>query len=193
MTIQLMDIIDYTTSDGPGFRTSVYCAGCNHKCKGCQNPHTWNFNGGKPTDIKEIYNRIIANEMSDVTFSGGDPMYQPIAFTELAKMIKQNTDKTIWCYTGFTVEEILRNPVQTQLLGWIDVLVDGRYDETLRDPDLLFMGSSNQRLIDAQASLRERRAVIYDYEPYNLRQPVCVIHDNSKILKEHRQESMYAF
>ncbi|MBO7441015.1 MAG: 4Fe-4S cluster-binding domain-containing protein, partial [Bacteroidales bacterium] len=120
-----MDIIDYTTSDGPGFRTSVYCAGCNHKCKGCQNPHTWNFNGGKPTDIKEIYNHIIANEMSDVTFSGGDPMYQPIAFTELAKMIKQNTDKTIWCYTGFTVEEILRNPIQTQLLGWIDVLVDG--------------------------------------------------------------------
>ena len=55
MTIQLMDIIDYTTSDGPGFRTSVYCAGCNHKCKGCHNPHTWNFNGGKPTDIKEIY------------------------------------------------------------------------------------------------------------------------------------------
>ena len=68
MTIQLMDIIDYTTSDGPGFRTSVYCAGCNHKCKGCQNPHTWNFNGGKPTDIKEIYAHIIANDMSDVTF-----------------------------------------------------------------------------------------------------------------------------
>ena len=161
MTIQLMDIIDYTTSDGPGFRTSVYCAGCNHKCKGCQNPHTWNFNGGKPTDIKEIYNHIIANDMSDVTFSGGDPMYQPIAFTELAKMIKTNTDKTIWCYTGFTVEEILRNPVQTQLLCWIDVLVDGRFDESLKDPDLLFMGSSNQRLIDVPRSLASGQVVLW--------------------------------
>ena len=103
-------------------------------------------------------------------------------------MIKTNTDKTIWCYTGFSVEEILRNPVQTQLLCWIDVLVDGRFDESLKDPDLLFMGSSNQRLIDAQASLRERRAVIYDYEPYNLRQPACVIHDNSKILKARNKE-----
>lgn len=182
-----MDIIDYTTSDGPGFRTSVYCAGCGHHCKGCQNPQTWDFNGGKPTDIKEIYNHIIANEMSDVTFSGGDPMYQPIAFTELAKMIKKNTDKTIWCYTGFKVEQILKNPVQTQLLGWIDVLVDGKFDESLKDPDLLFMGSSNQRLIDAQASMMQGRAVLYNYEPYNLGAPACIIHDNSKIVKAHKE------
>ncbi|MCR5456054.1 MAG: anaerobic ribonucleoside-triphosphate reductase activating protein [Bacteroidales bacterium] len=188
MTIQLMNIIDYTTSDGPGFRTSVYCAGCAHNCKGCQNPQTWNFNAGKPTDIQEIYNHIVANDMSDVTFSGGDPMYQPIAFTELAKLIKKNTSKTIWCYTGFTVEQILKNPVQAQLLGWIDVLVDGKFDENLKDPDLLFMGSSNQRLIDAQASMKQGRAVIYGYEPYNLRQPACIIHDNSKILKAHKEK-----
>ena len=159
MTIQLMDIIDYTTSDGPGFRTSVYCAGCNHKCKGCQNPHTWNFNGGKPTDIKEIYNHIIANEMSDVTFSGGDPMYQPIAFTELAKMIKKNTDKTIWCYTGFTFEVLLDNPRQRALLELIDVLVDGPFVKNLRDESLRFRGSRNQRLVDVRRSLQQGSVV----------------------------------
>ena len=142
--------MDYTTSDGPGFRTSVYCSGCNHACKGCQNPQTWNILNGKPTEVKEIFEHIAANDLANVTFSGGDPFYQPKAFSELARMIKFNTDKDIWCYTGFTIEEIFKDENLMELLRWVDVLVDGRFEEDKKDPDLLFRGSSNQRLIDVK-------------------------------------------
>ena len=84
---------------------------------------------------------------ADVTFSGGDPMYQAEGFIELARAIRERTNKTIWCYTGFTYEALLKMPKQKELLELIDVLVDGPYVESLRDPDLLFRGSSNQRII----------------------------------------------
>jgi len=177
-----MDIIDYTTSDGPGFRTSIYCAGCSHQCKNCHNQHTWDFKAGKATPVIDIYKHIIDNEMSDVTFSGGDPMFQPLAFAELAKMIKQNTDKTIWCYTGFTIERLLMNPAQCELLKWVDVVVDGKFVEELKDPELLFRGSSNQRLIDAKASLAQRKAVLHEYDPFNL----------AATLPLHNHEHQYA-
>ena len=168
MKLLLMDIIDYTTSDGPGFRTSVYCSGCRHACKGCHNPQTWNFMNGKATEVREIFEHIRKNELSDVTFSGGDPFYQPKAFAELARMIKFNTDKTIWCYTGFTAEEIFKDEKLMELLRWVDVLVDGRFEEDKKDPDLLFRGSSNQRLIDVRETLKNGNIVLYDYNPYNL-------------------------
>lgn len=163
-----MDIMDYTTSDGPGFRTSVYCSGCNHGCKNCQNPQTWNIMNGKPTEVREIFEHIRRNELSNVTFSGGDPFYQPKAFAELARMIKFNTDKNIWCYTGFLVEEIFREEKMMELLRWVDVLVDGPFVEALKDPDLLFRGSSNQRLVDVKKTLKTGKVVLYDYDPYNL-------------------------
>ncbi|MBR2888319.1 MAG: 4Fe-4S cluster-binding domain-containing protein, partial [Bacteroidales bacterium] len=96
MKIMVMDVIEYTTSDGPGFRTSIYCSGCNHKCRNCQNPQTWNIMNGKPVDVEDLFMKVYRNEMSNVTFSGGDPFYQPTAFAELAKMIKEKTNKTIW-------------------------------------------------------------------------------------------------
>lgn len=83
----------------------------------------------------------------NVTFSGGDPLYQISPLTALARAIKA-TGKSIWCYTGFTVEQLMENPVYSELLGIIDVLVDGPYVADLHDTDLLFRGSSNQRLID---------------------------------------------
>lgn len=166
MKLMLMDIMDYTTSDGPGFRTSVYCSGCNHACKGCQNPQTWNILNGKPTEVKEIFEHIAANDLANVTFSGGDPFYQPKAFSELARMIKFNTDKDIWCYTGFTIEEIFKDENLMELLRWVDVLVDGRFEEDKKDPDLLFRGSSNQRLIDVKKTLKTDEIVLYDYEPF---------------------------
>ena len=115
---------------------------------------------GKPTEVSEIYNHIVNNEMSNVTFSGGDPFYQPKAFAELAKMIKQNTDKDIWCYTGFTYEEIIRDPHLYELLEKVDVLVDGRFVESLKDPDLLFRGSSNQRIIDLNKTRETGKIVL---------------------------------
>ena len=135
-------------ADGPGFRTSIYCAGCAHHCPGCHNPQSWDFKDGYEVTIEELLDIIKADEFANVTFSGGDPLYQVEAFTELARRIKTETDKTIWCYTGFTYEEIQADPRLSQILPYLDVLVDGPYVEALRDTNLRFRGSSNQRIIE---------------------------------------------
>lgn len=102
---------------------------------------------------------VLADDFANVTFSGGDPMFQPEGFTELARAIKEKSRKNIWCYTGYTFERILENPKQAALLPYIDVLVDGRFEQALRDESLLFRGSSNQRLIDVQASLKAHKTI----------------------------------
>jgi anaerobic ribonucleoside-triphosphate reductase activating protein len=146
--------------DGPGFRTAIYCAGCRHQCEGCHNPQSWDFEGGHAMTTEDIMRVIEADPYANVTFSGGDPMYQPEGFTELARAIHQRTNKDIWCYTGFTYESLIGEP-QRELLEQIDVLVDGPFVERLRDDDLVFRGSSNQRLIDVQRSLNEGHVVLF--------------------------------
>lgn len=151
--------------DGPGFRTAIYCAGCVNHCPGCHNPESWDINNGKEMSTEEILQKVLADPFADVTFTGGDPMFQPEGFSELAQAIKANSKKTIWCYTGYTFEEIIKDERKKELLGYIDVLVDGRFIQELRDESLYFRGSSNQRLIDVKASLEQGKAVIYEYEP----------------------------
>ena len=97
--------------------------------------------------VQELLDIVKADEFSDVTFSGGDPLYQVEAFTELARRIKEETGKNIWCYTGFTYEEILADERLSQILPYIDTLVDGPFIADLSDPELHFRGSSNQRII----------------------------------------------
>ena len=97
--------------------------------------------------VEEVLGIIKADEFSNVTFSGGDPLYQVEAFAELARRIKEETGKNIWCYTGFTYEEILEDERLRKILPYIDTLVDGPFIEALRDPELHFRGSSNQRII----------------------------------------------
>lgn len=147
MDIKVAKILYETTTDGPGFRTSIYCQGCNHHCQGCHNPQTWDFNGGTIYSVEELFNIINNEELSNVTFSGGDPMFQVDAFTELAKMIKNKTNKTIWCYTGYTYEQIKENPKMKLILPFLDVLVDGPFIMEKRNTDLKFRGSENQRII----------------------------------------------
>ena len=158
--IRVLNIIEDTMVDGPGFRTSIYCAGCKHACPGCHNPQSWDMNRGHEMTTDEIMAVIEADPYANVTFSGGDPMYQPEGFTELARAIHQRTNKDIWCYTGFTYESLIGEP-QRALLEQIDVLVDGPFVERLRDDDLVFRGSSNQRLIDVQRSLNEGHVVLF--------------------------------
>ena len=157
--IQVLDIIEDTMVDGPGFRTSIYCAGCHHECPGCHTPQSWNPGGGHPMTTDEVMKIIVADPYANVTFSGGDPLYQAEGFTELARAIRSQTQKTIWCYTGFTFEAIVKIPRYRQLLDEIDVLVDGPFVKSLRDEDLLFRGSSNQRLVDVPASLAKGEVV----------------------------------
>lgn len=164
--LSILDIIEDTTVDGPGFRTAIYAAGCPNRCPGCHNPESWDIKNGRLVPIAELLEKIRADEFAQVTFSGGDPFFQPEGFTRLARAIKEKTQKNIWCYTGYVYEQLIANPVQAALLAYVDVLVDGRFEETLKDERLLFRGSRNQRLIDVQASLKENRTVLYEYNPF---------------------------
>ena len=146
--LSILNILEDTTVDGPGFRTSIYCAGCPHACIECHNPQSWDINNGTMMSTNDIMKIVTADPFAHVTFSGGDPMYQAKGFTELAKTIKQQTNKNIWCYTGFVFESLLKMKEQRELLQWIDVLVDGPFIKSQKDLSLLFRGSSNQRLID---------------------------------------------
>lgn len=147
--IMLMNILDQTMADGPGLRTSIYCSGCYHKCPKCHNPQTHDINNGVYTPVSQILEKIINSPCSGVTFTGGDPLYQTMGFEELARRIQMYTDKNIWCYTGFTYEQILKSPF-SHILKYIDVLVDGPYIDELRSEKLAFRGSSNQRIIDVK-------------------------------------------
>jgi anaerobic ribonucleoside-triphosphate reductase activating protein len=144
----LLNIVEDTTVDGPGFRTAIYASGCPRRCPGCHNPQSWAMENGALWTIDAIMEKIKQSEFSNVTFSGGDPLMQVAGFTELAKRIRRETNKTIWCYTGYLYEEVLASPELSQILPYLDVLVDGPYMEKLRDESLRFRGSSNQRMID---------------------------------------------
>lgn len=164
--LSVLAIVEDTTVDGPGFRTAIYAAGCPNHCLGCHNPESWEITRGTWMETEEVVTRVMADEFANVTFSGGDPMFQPEGFTEVAAAIKARSQKTIWCYTGYRYEELLRHPQQAHLLRYIDVLVDGPFVQALRDESLLFRGSSNQRLIDVPASLQAGEVVLFRYDPY---------------------------
>ena len=134
-------------ADGPGLRTSIYSSGCPHHCRGCHNPQSWDIANGKWMSIDEILDIIKADSISNVSFSGGDPFLQVEAFTELARRIKAETGKTIWCWTGYTIEQIRSDERLSMLLPYIDTLVDGPFILEQRDTTLLFRGSPNQRII----------------------------------------------
>ena len=141
----VIDIIKGTTVDGPGFRTSIYFAGCRHACPGCHNPQSWDFEAGVPMSIDEIM-EVVTDEDFDVTFSGGDPLYHPDFVRELSKRIVESGHK-VWLYTGFTIKDIISQPELLDALTYVDTVVEGPFVESLKDPDLLFRGSSNQRII----------------------------------------------
>lgn len=146
MALRVIDIVEGTSVDGPGLRTSVYFAGCRHCCEDCHNPQSWDFKAGRDMTVDEIMSVIVSNGFN-VTFSGGDPFYQPTdELTELARRIRTE-GLTIWAYTGFLYEELLENPEFGPLLKEIEAVVDGPFVKSLRDASLIFRGSSNQRII----------------------------------------------
>lgn len=152
MHFRVADIIRGTTVDGPGFRTSIYLAGCSHHCPGCQNPQTWDPEAGTDMTLDEIMD-IVREEDFNVTLSGGDPFFNPEKLTILAQSIK-NAGYTLWVYTGYTWDQLTTDEGLRAPLEFIDTVVDGRFIQSLRNPDLPFRGSSNQRIIDVREALR---------------------------------------
>ena len=150
--------------NGEGVRVVLWLSGCEHKCKNCQNPQTWNHDSGIPFDEEarqELFKAIDKDYITGVTLSGGDPLSRfnrnevlPLAI-ELKTMFP---DKTIWCYTGYKWEDV------KDLFGiqYIDVLVDGKYVEELNTPSPKWCGSTNQRIIDVKKSLETGGVVLYE-------------------------------
>ncbi|MCH5319027.1 MAG: anaerobic ribonucleoside-triphosphate reductase activating protein [Paramuribaculum sp.] len=150
-TLRIHDIIEGTTVDGPGFRTSIYLAGCEHHCQGCHNPQTWDLNGGYEISVDDLIKRIIEAGMP-VTLSGGDPLVQKEGVKDLCSKL-QKKHFNIWLYTGYIFENLLNTPGYREILEMVDVIVDGPFIENLKDTSLLFRGSANQRLIDINKTL----------------------------------------
>ena len=162
--------------DGEGIRTVIWTQGCPHHCLGCHNPETHSFEGGVLVDIDDIKKKISLIEGQDgITFSGGDPMMQSEACSELAKYCKSK-GLNVWCYTGFTYEQLLKiakkNKGIMEFLENIDVLVDGKFILGEKSYDVMFRGSKNQRLVDVKRSLLENRTILvtrFDKKSYNNR------------------------
>ena len=150
--LRVLHIVEGTSVDGPGLRTSIYMAGCNHRCPGCHNPDSWDFGGGEVRTLDELM-RVIAYNEAPVTLSGGDPLLQPQGTRALIHRIKQELGYNVWCFTGYTWEEIEKDPSLLDVVRELDVLVDGPFVMAERDISLRFRGSRNQRLIDVQRTL----------------------------------------
>lgn len=150
--LKVSGIIDESIVDGPGLRMTVFTQGCPHHCPGCHNPQTHDFQKGEWMSIDQILERFKEDPLlSGITFSGGEPFCQPAPLLELAKKVRA-MGKNIVIFSGYTIEELQKmaktSPWVDGLLHECDLLVDGPFVEDLKDLDLLFRGSSNQRLLD---------------------------------------------
>lgn len=159
--LRVLRIVEGTSVDGPGLRTSIYFAGCAHHCPGCHNPQSWPMDGGQPMSIGHIVDVVEYNGYG-VTLSGGDPFYQATGVAALARAIRRKCpDVDIWCYTGFTWEQLMEHSEFMPLLQSVDVVVDGPFVQAGRDTQLLFRGSGNQRIIDVPQSLAAGQVALW--------------------------------
>ncbi len=166
MEIRIAGTVEDSIVDGPGLRFVVFTQGCPHHCDGCHNPETHDFASGKVTTTDALFEQCMENPLcSGVTFSGGEPFCQAEALYELGSRFK-SAGKHLMCYSGWTFEELLakaqREESVGKLLSIADVLVDGKFDISKRSLSLQYRGSSNQRLINVQESLKTGTMVVYD-------------------------------
>ena len=150
--------------NGDGLRVVLWVAGCSHGCKDCQNPITWDPQGGLPfteDEKKEIFQELDKAYISGITFSGGDPLHPANIreVTALAREIRQRyPEKTIWLYTGYLWKEI----VDLEIVNYLDVVVDGKFISAQKDITLPWRGSSNQKVIDVPSTLKEGKIVLQE-------------------------------
>ncbi len=159
MLIRVAGLIPESFVDGDGIRYAIFMQGCLRNCEGCQNPETHALNGGKLIETSEIISEIKKNPLlNGITLTGGEPFLQIDAANELATAAK-TFGLNVWCYTGYTFEKM--PPNAEILLKNVDILVDGEFIESLRDVDLQFRGSSNQRIIDVKKTFEQKKIVLW--------------------------------
>ena len=166
-------------ANGPGVRVSLFVSGCRHRCKGCFNPDTWDFAAGEPftgETEERIFEACAPSHIAGLSLLGGEPFEpenQRALLPFLRKFRERFPQKDVWAWTGCVYERELlkespwRCEATDEMLSLIDVLVDGPFVESLKDPDLLFRGSRNQRLIDVPKSLKAGKVVLY-YDPMTM-------------------------
>lgn len=172
------DIKQYDVANGLGIRVSLFVSGCRHRCKGCFNEAAWDFHYGKPfteKTVEAILQYMNKDYVAGLTLLGGEP-FEPENQKELLVLLREvkrvYPDKNIWCFTGFDFEKEIMGkmyeiiPETKEMLSFIDILVDGRFVESLKSPGLRFKGSSNQRTIMVQESLKKGEVVLWEPEEY---------------------------
>ena len=151
--------------NGEGIRVVLWVSGCSHECKGCHNPITWDPSDGIEfgQDAKdEIFEQLNKDYISGITFSGGDPLYidnKDVVLQFISEIKKQFPNKTIWLYTGYSFEDILEWDID---ISDIDILIDGEFIEELKDDNLQWIGSSNQRIINVKETLKQKEIILYE-------------------------------
>ena len=173
------DLQEDSIVDGIGIRTVIWTQGCSHNCPYCHNPGTHDFNAGELVELDDVIEALENLTGQDgVTFSGGDPMFQPRECSILAKKVHE-LGMNVWAYTGFTFDELIEKGSKDilEFLSEIDVLIDGRFEIDKKSMDLEFRGSSNQRIIDVPKSLEYNKVILYDL--------------NKKKIDTHKKQEIY--
>lgn len=144
-TISVAKIICSTSVDGVGLRNSLYVAGCPLRCEGCHNAQYWELSSGTEKTVEEVFKELCQDDCN-ISILGGEPLMQYEAVLELCQMIKDRTAKTIWLWSGYTLDHILKH--YPKILRYVNVLVDGPFVKALAEPNLQWRGSTNQTVID---------------------------------------------
>lgn len=154
-------------ANGPGLRLSLFTSGCTHHCKGCFQPETWNFKNGEPFTLetqKYIIEKSENKYIAGLSLLGGDPLDNVDGILPLLQEYRKTfaATKSIWLWTGYLFEEILKDDFKSEVLPFIDVIIDGKFEENLKDITLKYKGSTNQRVIDVKKSVETHAVVLYE-------------------------------
>ena len=158
--LRIAGAVQESTVDGPGIRYAIFTQGCLLHCRQCHNPQSWPLDGGMDVQLSVLYQEIKADPLiGGITFTGGEPFLQARALTPLARILRDE-GYSLWAFSGYTYEKLAEDRVTWDLLRYLDVLVDGPFVAARASMALTYRGSSNQRLIDVQGSLRAGATVL---------------------------------
>ncbi len=164
-TLRLYGTATDSIVDGPGLRYTVFVQGCSHACSGCHNPESQPYEGGTVKKVDDLVGEILANKLiQGVTLSGGEPLDQSAGILDLARKLSEN-DIPLWLYTGYLIEDVAKGRPDErarEVVSLCEVVVDGPFVETMHSYDLSWRGSSNQRLVDVQASKKAGKIVLWE-------------------------------